>query len=702
MQKFINTLLLLGGLMTILTGCSDDFKPPRAKKIPHTLTIHDHARIDNYYWLCERENANVIDYLTAENSYRDKVMAPYADFQSALFEEMKSRIKQDDSTVPAKRGEYWYYIRYKTGQEYPLYCRKKGSLDADEEIVLNVNELAEGQDFCSVRGLKPSPDHSILSYAVDFVGRRKYTLKFKDMNSGEYVADDIADMTANFEWANDNKTIFYTRQHPETLRWQKIFKHVLGEKEDALVYHEADETFDTSIGKTLSGDYLKIENQSTLQTETLILNANYPDGEFTPFLPREDEHEYSIEHGGDRWYILTNDDAKNFKLMQTPETNTAKSFWQTVLPHRDKVLLEDLRVFKNYVVVEEKSFALPHIRVLDRRTNQRHVVDCEEPIYVAYVGENHQYDTDELRYGFESPKTPESIYDYNMKTRSKTLKKRQKVLGGFNPNHYETERMWVTARDGAEVPMSVLYKKDLQIDGQNPALIYAYGSYGSSMSAWFSSKRFSLVDRGFIYIIAHIRGGSEMGRAWYEDGRQLQKKNTFTDFIDCTQYLIDKNYTSAEHVYAQGGSAGGLLMGAVANMAPELYNGIIAEVPFVDVITTMLDETIPLTTSEYDEWGNPNDKAYYDYILSYSPYDNVEAKNYPNMFISAGLHDSQVQYWEPAKWTAKLRDLKTDDNLLLLYTNMDAGHGGATGRFQSLKEDAMQYTFVLALEGVAE
>jgi oligopeptidase B len=702
MYKSIRALLFAGVVTAVLASCSTEPTLPRAAKNPHSLVIHGHERVDNYFWLRERENPQVIAYLQAENTYREKIMAPYASFENSLFEEMKSRIKQDDSSVPARRGDFWYYKRYETGQEYPVYCRKKESLDAAEEILLDVNELAAGQDFCSVQGFKTSPDHSILSYAVDFVGRRKYVLKFIDAKTGEALPDEIPDMTGNYEWANDNKTIFYTRQHPETLRWERIKKHVLGEQDDELVYFEEDETYDTSIGKTLSDEYLTIFNQSTLQTETLILNANVPDGQFTPFLPREDNHEYFVEHGGDRWYILTNDNAKNFKLMQTPETNTAKSFWQTVIPHHEDVLLEDFSVFKNYVVIEDKSFALSHIRILNRKTNQSHSLDCEEPIYIAYVDENLEYDTEVLRYGFESPKTPESIFDYNMRTRTKELKKQQQVLGSFDANTYETERLWVTARDGVDIPVSILYKKGLKRDGQNPTLIYAYGSYGSSMSPWFSSKRFSLVDRGFIYVIAHIRGGSEMGRAWYEDGRQLHKKNTFTDFIDCTKHLINENYTSPEHIYAQGGSAGGLLMGAISNMAPDLYNGIIAEVPFVDVITTMLDETIPLTTSEYDEWGNPNEKEYYDYILSYSPYDNVEAKDYPNMFITAGLHDSQVQYWEPAKWTAKLRELKTDDNLLLLYTNMDAGHGGASGRFQSLREDAMQYTFVLALEGVAE
>ncbi len=691
---------VIGMLMSTIPGCSDR-GAPIAKKKPHELTIHGDTRIDNYYWLRERDNPKVLNYLKAENAYREKVMAHTKPFEEKLFQEMKSRIKEDDSSVPAREGEYWYYTRYEEGREYPIYCRKHGFLDAPEEILLDVNKLAEGHDFCQVRGFKTSPDHRIAAYAVDYVGRRKYTLHFIDLQNGQHLPDEITEMTGNFVWANDNKTVFYTKQHPETLRWGKIVRHTLG-GDDELVYFEEDKTFDASIGKTLDDAYLVIFSGSTLQTECRILNADFPEGEFVPFLKREPKHEYSIEHGGDRWFILTNDGAKNFKLMQTPDDNTGKEHWTTVVEHSADALLEDVTVFKNWVIVEGTEKALPFMRVINRRNNSRYDIDFGESAFAAFVGENREYDTDILRYTFESMKTPNSVFDFDLKTRKKELKKQQPVLGGFDPEHYETERVWAAARDGVKVPMSLLYKKGLQHNGENPVLIYAYGSYGYSMSPYFSSKRFSLVDRGFIYAIAHIRGGSDMGRQWYEDGRQLKKKNTFTDFIDCTQYLIDEKFTSPQHIYAQGGSAGGLLMGAVANMAPQLYNGIIAEVPFVDVVTTMLDDSIPLTTAEYDEWGNPNEKEFYDYMLSYSPYDNVEAKAYPNMFITAGLHDSQVQYWEPAKWVAKLREMKTGDNLLLLYTNMEAGHGGASGRFQALKEDAMLYTFLLMLEGRVE
>ena len=694
-------LFLLGISMSVIIHCTSD-TPPRAKKQPHELTIHGDTRIDNYYWLKERDNPTVIKYLEVENAWREKVMARTGPFEEKLFQEMKSRIKEDDASVPAKRGDYWYYVRYEKGMEYPIYCRTHGSLQSGEEILLNVNDLAKDHDFCQVRGFKTSPDHNIAAFAVDFFGRRKYTLRFIDLHSGQFLADEIPEMTGNFVWANDNKTVFYARQHPETLRWDKIFRHALGGGKDALVYFEEDETYDASIGKTLDDAYLVIHNGSTLQTENLILNADFPKGDFTPFLKREPNHEYSIEHGGDRWFILTNDGAKNFKLMQTPDNNTAKEFWTTVVDHNPDALLQDVTVFKNWLIVDGMRNALPFMRIIDRRSGATHEIDFGESVFAAFVDENLEYDANVLRYSFQSMKTPNSVYDYNLATREKVLKKQQPVLGGFDAANYVTERVWAAARDGVKAPMSLLYKKGLQHNGENPVLIYAYGSYGYSMSPYFSSKRFSLVDRGFIYAIAHIRGGSELGRQWYEDGRQLKKKNTFTDFIDCTQFLVDEKYTSPQHIYAQGGSAGGLLMGAVANMAPQLYNGIIAEVPFVDVVTTMLDDSIPLTTAEYDEWGNPNEKEFYDYMLSYSPYDNVEAKAYPNMFITAGLHDSQVQYWEPAKWVAKLRELKTDDNLLLLYTNMEAGHGGASGRFQALKEDAMLYTFLLMLEGKVE
>ncbi|MBN1481377.1 S9 family peptidase [candidate division KSB1 bacterium] len=689
-------------MSVLLFYCAGEPKAPIATKIPHKIYTHGHERIDNYFWLRERENQQVLDYLAAENVYREKVMAPFQKFEEKLFDEIRGRIKEDDSTAPAKRGHYWYYQRYEKGQEYPLYCRKKGSLDGEEEVLLDVNELAQNQAYCRVSGLKTSPNHAILSYAVDFVGRRFYNIRLKDLTTGEYLADEIHDVTDNFVWANDNKTLFYARQHPETLRSEKIYRYKLGQQQDELVYFEEDETFDTSVGKTLSEQYVTIFNESTLQTEFLILDADSPDDQFTLYLAREPEHEYYISHGGDCWYILTNKNAKNFKIVQTPEAHREYEFWHDVVPHNDAVLLRDLTVFRNYLVIEEMSTALPHIRIIDRQTGDSFYIDCNEPVYVTYVETNLEYDTDVLRYSFESLKTPESIFDYNMRLREQQLVKQQMVLGGFDSNNYATERLWVGAGDGVEIPMSLLYRKDLQKNSANPALIQGYGSYGISRLPYFNSKYFSLVDRGFIIAIAHVRGGSEMGRSWYENGRQVLKKNTFTDFIDCTTYLIEHDYTSPAHIYAQGGSAGGLLVGAVANMAPQLYNGIIAAVPFVDILTTMLDDSIPLTTAEYDEWGNPNEKIFYDYILSYSPYDNVIAMDYPNMLVTAGLHDSQVQYWEPAKWTAKLRELKTDDNLLILYTNMEAGHGGASGRFEALREDAMEYTFILALEGMTD
>ncbi len=689
--------IVLGLLATIaVLYCSRELIP-QAPKIPTTLETHGIERTDDYYWMRDRDNPAVLKYLRAENRYRERMMAPVEGLQDTLFQEMKSRIKEDDSTVPAQKDSFWYYRRYEQGKEYPIYCRKKGSLEAPEDILLDVNELAEGKEFCDVRGFKTSPDHQIISYAVDFVGRRKYTLRFKPVD-GAYLEDEIPDMTSNFVWANDNQTVFYCKQHPETLRWEKIFKHTMGQAEDELVFHETDETYYTAVGKTLSEDYLTIFNESTLQTEYMILNANFPDSPFETFLPRQNGHEYSIAHGGDRWYILSNKNAKNFQLLETPEHQTDESFWRVVVPHNESALLTDMTVFENFVILEETSKALDHLRVLDRRSSDSYYIDCEEPIYVTYVAENREYDTNTLRYIFESPKTPETVYDYDLSARTRELKKQRPIPGDFDSADYATERLWVPTRDGVQIPVSILYRKGLAKNNVNPTLIHGYGSYGISSKGYFRSNVFSLVDRGFIFALAHVRGGSEMGRTWYEQGRQLNKKNSFTDFIEVTRHLIVNGYTSPEHLYARGGSAGGLLVGAVANMAPELYNGIIAEVPFVDVVTTMLDESIPLTTSEYDEWGNPIDKGYFDYMLSYSPYDNVEAQDYPNMLITAGLHDSQVQYWEPAKWTAKLREHNTGDNMILLYTNMAAGHGGASGRFQALREEAMQYAFVLMVE----
>ena len=677
---------------------------PVAKIIPKTLEKHNEKRVDNYFWLNDRENPDVIDYLNQENTYYDAMTADTKGFQKELYEEMKARIKEDDQSVPYLYNGYYYITRFETGKDYPIYSRKTGSLAANEEILFNCNDLAKGQTYFQLGGLSVSPDNKFASFGIDTVGRRIYTIQIKNLETGEIFSDKIENATGSSVWANDNKTIFYTRQDKVTLRSDKVFKHKLATDSaaDVLVFNEKDDTFNVSVGKEKSKKYIVIGSGSTLTTEYRILNSDDPDGEFVVFQPRVRGLEYSISHFGDSFYILTNKDkATNFKLMKTPENSTAKENWKDVIPHRTAVLLEDIEIFRNYLVVEERSNGLNHIRIMPWSGEGEYYLPFGSETYNAYTTTNVDFDTDILRYSYQSLATPSSIIDFNMKTKEKETKKEQQVLGGkFNKNNYIEERVWATATDGTKVPISMVYKKGLKKDGNNPVLLYAYGSYGVTMDTYFSSTRLSILDRGFVFAIAHIRGGEDLGRQWYEDGKLLKKKNTFTDFIDCSKFLIQEKFTSPKHLYAEGGSAGGLLMGAVVNMAPELYNGVIAQVPFVDVITTMLDDTIPLTTGEYDEWGNPNEKKSYDYMLSYSPYDNVKAQKYPNMFVSTGLHDSQVQYWEPAKWVAKLRTLKTNDTVLYLNTNMDAGHGGASGRFEALKELAKEYSFLLDLEGI--
>jgi oligopeptidase B len=677
---------------------------PVAKILPKQLKKHNEVRIDNYYWLNDRENPEVIDYLNQENAYYDSMTAHTKEFQKELFEEMKGRIKEDDQSVPYLYNGYYYITRYEKGQDYPIYSRKKGSLEAKEEILFDCNVLAKGHTFFQLGGLSVSPDNRFASFGIDTVGRRIYTIQIKNLETNEILSDMIENATGGSVWANDNQTLFYTRQDKVTLRANQIFKHKLGSTadKDVLVYEEKDETFNVSVGKEKSKKYIVIGAESTLTTEYRILNSDTPDAEFKVFQPRVRGLEYSISHFGDSFYILTNKDkATNFKLMKTPENATEKKHWKEVLAHREDVLIEDIEIFSNYLVVEERSNGLNHIRIMPWSGEGEYYLPFGSETYNAYTTTNVDFDTDILRYSYQSMATPSSVIDFNMKTKEKEIKKEQEVLGGqFDKNNYIEERVWATAKDGTKVPISLVYRKDLKKDGTNPLLQYAYGSYGVTMEPYFSTTRLSLLDRGFIYAIAHIRGGEDLGRQWYEDGKLLKKKNTFTDFIDCSKFLIQEKYTSPAHLYAEGGSAGGLLMGAVVNMAPELYHGVIAQVPFVDVITTMLDDSIPLTTGEYDEWGNPNNKKYYDYMLSYSPYDNVKEQVYPNLFVSTGLHDSQVQYWEPAKWVAKLRTVKKGSSVLYLHTNMDAGHGGASGRFEAIKELAKEFAFLLDLEKI--
>ena len=700
--------ILLGSITFAGAQNNADLKkeivPPKAKKIAKKLEFHGDVRVDNYYWMNDREDPEVIDYLNQENAYNKQMTAHTSDFQQRLFEEMKSRIKEDDESVPYKLNGYWYLTRFETGKDYPIYSRKKESLEAPEDLLFNVNEMAEGFEYYSLGGLNVSPDNKMVAFGVDTLSRRKYTIQIKDLETGEIYPDKIENTTGGSTWAADNKTLFYTKKDDQTLRSYRIYKHILGtdSSKDELVYEEADETFNTYVYKSKSREYIIIGSHSTLTTEYRILKADSPNGEFKVFQPRERGLEYSIAHFEDSFYVMTNKDgATNFKLMKTPVEKTSQQNWVDVIPHREDYLLEDIDIFKKYLVVSERHNGLNKIKVMRWDNSEAYYIPFDNETYTAYTSINPAFDTEILRFTYNSMTTPTSVVDFNMETQKKTVLKEQAVLDkNFDKNNYTSERIWATAKDGTKIPVSLVYKKGTKLDGNSPLLQYAYGSYGSTIDPYFSTVRLSLLDRGFIYAIAHIRGGEYLGRKWYEDGKLFNKMNTFTDYIDVSEYLIQEKYTSAEHLYAMGGSAGGLLMGAVINMAPQLYNGVISAVPFVDVVTTMLDDSIPLTTGEYDEWGNPNNKDYYDYMMQYSPYDNVVAQNYPNMLVTTGLHDSQVQYWEPAKWVAKLRDLKTDNNLLLFHTNMDAGHGGASGRFEALKEVAEEYAFLLDLEGI--
>jgi oligopeptidase B len=704
---FLASLLLITACNTKETSEKNmDIIPPKADKISKILEIHGDVREDNYYWLNDRDNSEVIDYLERENDYYEKMTAHTKKFKDDLFEEMKGRIKEDDSSVPYKLNGYYYITRYEIGKDYPIYTRKKGSLDAEEELLFDVNQMAEGYAYYNLKGINISEDNKLASFGVDTLSRRKYTIFIKNLETGEILDENIPLSTGNATWANDNKTLFYSRKDEQTLRSNKIFRHALGSsyKKDTLVFTEDDETFNTFIYKSKSRKYLIIGSYSTLTSEFRILNAETPQGDFKVFQPRERGLEYSISHYGDNFYVLTNKDkATNFKLMKTSEKNTAKEHWKDMIPHRDDVLLEDIDIFKDYLVVSERTNGLNQIRIKRWDNKEDYYLPFDNETYTAGTGANPEFDTEILRFGYNSLTTPSSTIDFNMSTREKQVMKETEVLGGkFDKNNYESKRVWATAADGTKIPVSMVYRKGMKQNSKNPLLLYAYGSYGATIDPYFSSVRLSLLDRGFIYAIAHVRGGEYLGRQWYENGKLLKKKNTFNDFIDASKFLISEKYTSKDHLYAAGGSAGGLLIGAVVNDAPELYNGVIASVPFVDVVTTMLDDSIPLTTGEYDEWGNPNDPEFYAYMKSYSPYDNVRAQEYPNMLVTTGLHDSQVQYWEPAKWVAKLREMKKGNSILLLHTNMDAGHGGASGRFESLKEVAMDYAFLLDLEGIRE
>ena len=688
-----------------------------AKKISKKNIYHQDTIIDNYDWMRlsdeQKESKNpddqttdVINYLNSENDFLKKEMSDNKSFEDNLFDEFVSRIEQNDESVPVSYNGYTYYSKYKQEEDYPFHFRKKNTNSAKEELILDLPLMAKGASYFSLGDKSVSENNQFLAYSVDLLSRREYTIYIKDLNSGKILEDMIPNTTGGITWANDNKTIFYTKKDEITLRSSQIYRHTLGTdaSEDVLVYEEKDDTFSCYVFKTKSRKYLMIGSYQTLSTEYHFLDASNPEGKWQVIHPRESNLEYSISHFEDKFYIKTNWEAKNFRLMQTSINSTSKSNWQEVIPHRKDVLLSSINIFKNYLVVNERKDGLRNTRVIKWEDNSEYYIKFNDPTYSLYSSSNVDFDTDFFRFVYTSLTTPRSVYDYNMVTKEQTLLKQKKVLGGkFDSDNYVSERLFAKSRDGkTEIPISLVYRKGLNKNGKQPLLLNGYGSYGSSSDPYFSSVRLSLLDRGFTFAIAHIRGGQEMGRDWYEDGKLLKKKNTFYDFIDCGKHLIDNKFTSSEHLYASGGSAGGLLMGAVMNMEPELFNGIIAGVPFVDVINTMWDETIPLTTGEFDEWGNPKDKEYYDYMKSYSPYDNIVEANYPNLLITTGYWDSQVQYWEPAKWIAKIRDFRANDNLLLMYCNMDVGHGGSSGRFESLKEVALEYSFLFKLENIKE
>ena len=675
---------------------------PKAKKTEKILEMHGDRRVDPYFWMNERENPEVTEYLLAENAYTDFVMKDTQMLQEELFEEMKARYKKDDESIPYFFNEYWYMVRYEKGKEYPIFCRKHLSLQSAEEIMFDVNVLAEGHPFFDMGSASVSPDNQLAAFSTDTVGRRIYTIQIKNLKTEEILADKIENTTGKAVWANDNQHVFYTRKD-ENLRAFQVLRHRLGSDctDDVVVYHETDDAFDVNVFKTKSLQYIFIASSSTISDEHRYIPSDDVFADWKILQPRVEDLEYSVEHYEDEFYIITNaDDATNFKLVKTPVSNPGMENWKDIVPHRKDVLLEGFEIFSHYLVLEERKEGLLQLKIMDQQNSDSHYLTFSDPTYTAYIGLNLEFNTQKLCYGYTSLTQPTASYEYDMKERSTKLLKQQEVLGGkFRPENYISERIWAPSRDGKNrIPISLVYHKDTKKNPENPLLLYGYGSYGHTVDASFSNVRLSLLDRGFVYAIAHVRGGEYLGREWYEDGKMLSKKNTFFDFIDAAKYLISAQYTSEKHLYAMGGSAGGLLMGAIINYEPNLFHGVVAQVPFVDVVTTMLDESIPLTTGEYDEWGNPNSRKYYDYIKSYSPYDNVEVKDYPHLLITTGLHDSQVQYWEPAKWTAKLRELKTDDNILIFKTDMSSGHGGASGRFESLKEDALEYAFLLKLE----
>lgn len=701
MAKNLSGLLFVVVLI-LLSACNFIPKPPVAEKVPHQMVMFGDTRVDPYYWLHMRDSQKVLDYLIAENTYTEAMMEPTIPLREKLYNEMKARQKEEDVTVPVLLNGYYYYIRYEEGKEYPINCRKKGSLDAAEEIILDENEVAAGHQFCQVASLDISPNNQILAYGVDTIGRRMFTIHFKDLRTGKLINSKIDNTTGTIAWANDNSTVFYSQKN-SALRPCKIFRHnvcATNSHKDILIYNEPDETFDTHVYTSKSRELIMIMSISSTSSEYRYLKSDNPHGEFTLIQPRQKGIEYSVDHLGESFYIRTNWNAENFRVMETPITKPAMNNWKEIVPHRNNVLVMDIDIFKGFLVVTERKDALIQVKVLSLLDKSEYYIDFGEEVYTALPSVNPEFDTPLFVYYYTSLTTPGTTFEYNMQNQEKRIVKQNEVLGGYNPSNYETKRLWATANDGEKIPISIVHKKGLKLDSQNPLLLYAYGAYGYSQNPIFDSNLLSLLDRGFVYAIAHVRGGQEMGRRWYENGKMLNKMNTFNDFISCTEFLIDQGYSSPEKIIAQGSSAGGLLVGTVANLRPDLYKCIVAEVPFVDIVTSMLDTSLPLTTGEYDEWGNPTDSVFYFHMKSYSPYDQVKPKHYPHMLVTASYHDSQVQYFEPAKWVAKLRASKTDNNLLLFKVDMDAGHGGASGRFKPIKELSFTYAFMLHVEGI--
>ena len=710
----MRNLILLTSVIFVLNSCKKKiamnfdttFKAPAAEKIPYQLKKHGDIRIDDYYWMKERENPEVIDYLERENDYYHKMTESTESFREDLFEELKGRIKEDDESVPYFLNGYWYITRFEKGKQYPIYTRKKDSLSATEEILFDCNQMAKGHDYFRLVGINVSPDNTKVIYGVDTNSRRKYTLYVKELTTNTVLETKISNTTGGSAWASDNDHFFYVHKNPQTLRSEKIFRHKITDPEaqDPLIFHEKDETFSVYVQESKSNEYIFISSYSTLTTEHQFIKAEEPLANFQLIQKRTRGLEYSVSQFEDSFFILNNKDgAKNYKISKTPIASPSMKYWEDLLYHREGILLEDLAIFKTHWVVTERERGLTRLRVQNWEGSEDFFIPADGETYSLYGGYNPSFATTKFRYGYTSLNTPSSLYEFDMATQQQELLKQKVVIDEtFKVDNYIEKRLWATGRDGEKIPISMIHQKDVVYSSETPLLLYAYGSYGATIDAGFSSSRLSLLNRGFIFAIAHIRGGEYLGRQWYEAGKLLRKKNTFYDFIDASKYLINEGYTSSNHLHALGGSAGGLLVGVVLNEAPQLYRSVIAAVPFIDVMTTMLDESIPLTTGEYDEWGNPNDKIYYDYMLSYSPYDNVKKQEYPNLMVTAGYHDSQVQYWEPAKWVAKLRTHKTDNNALFLVTNMEAGHSGASGRFNALKETAKEYAFMLQLEGKAD